>query len=929
MAINTNRGMRWVGVLGVALCAVVVAACGGEDSPERLTASAKQYFAKRDYAAAVIQLKNALRQTPQNAELRYLLGAALLERRDPSSAEKELRRALELNYPAERVYAPLARALIETGQIEKVVQELADKTSADLDEAASLATSLGRAYLALGRPNEARDAFAGALTTKPDYAPAELGEARLLASEGKFSDAAQRVEEVLAKSPVHADALFLKGELLVAQGNGDAAIPVFEQAADANPSDIAPRRALISLLIDKRDFTQAAAHLERAKRAAKGDPRVDFLEALLALREGKPALAREAILRVLKNAPDHVPSLVLAGAVEYQAGAFVAAEDYLRKSLDRAPRQTYARRLLVGTYLRLGQGDRALDTLQPLLAQAPDDPVNMRLAAEVHLANGDLNAAALAVERLASGDAQAVAVRTRLAQMRFAAGEVDRAVKDLEVIAEQNPESVQADIALVLGYLRRNEADKALGATKRLEKKQPKNALSHNLTGAAQLARRDSNSARASFEQALALDPAYLPALKNLATLDLQEENPAQARKRFEDAIAAAPSNAQILLAFAEFLRTTGGEQKEVGRVVERAVAASPTTVAPRLAMIDFQMRAGDAKKALIAAQEANVAMPGEPRLLEALGVMQQANGEINQAITSFQKLVAASPQGAGPLVRLAGAYAAAKDYTAAVQTLRKALPLQPNATELNRELALLYVHAGRVDEALAEARSVQTRKPKDASGFVIEGDVFAAQKKWSEAAGAYRGALASARTPAHLIRLHTALDAAGDAKGAEQIAQSWLKEKPAEAAVRTYLAERDLRRKEYASAAQHYRVLHGQAPNNAAVLNNLAWVSGQLNDPQALSYAERANRLAPNNPAVLDTFGWLLVEKGETGRGIKLLEKAVGIAPGAQEIRLNLAKALLKSGRKDAARKELETLASASAPNPVKDGAAKLLQSL
>jgi predicted Zn-dependent protease len=48
-------------------------------------------------------------------------------------------------------------------------------------------------------------------------------------------------------------------------------------------------------------------------------------------------------------------------------------------------------------------------------------------------------------------------------------------------------------------------------------------------------------------------------------------------------------------------------------------------------------------------------------------------------------------------------------------------------------------------------------------------------------------------------------------------------------------------------------------------VLNNLAWVAGQMKDPKAIEYAEKANKLAPNQPALMDTLAVLLMDKGDT----------------------------------------------------------------
>jgi thioredoxin-like negative regulator of GroEL len=83
------------------------------------------------------------------------------------------------------------------------------------------------------------------------------------------------------------------------------------------------------------------------------------------------------------------------------------------------------------------------------------------------------------------------------------------------------------------------------------------------------------------------------------------------------------------------------------------------------------------------------------------------------------------------------------------------------------------------------------------------------------------------------------------------------------------------------------------------------------MKDPKALEYAERANKLAPNAAPIMDTLGWLLVEKGDTSRGVELLQQAVALGPQLDGIRFHLAKALIQTSQKDAARKQLEYLQS------------------
>jgi putative PEP-CTERM system TPR-repeat lipoprotein len=914
--------------MGVAL---VLAGCF-KDSPDKLVASAKDYLARREYNAAVIQLKNALLEVPANGEVRLLLGRALLETRDPVSAEKELRRALEYRQAPEAVLPLLARALLEQGEAAKLVDEFASQRLADADADAAFRAQLGDAFLRLDRRKEAADAYGAVLSRKPGFAPARIGQARLAAIEGRLDEAAAIVAEVTAADPKNADAYVLQADLLSAQGQGEAARAALQRAVDADPGHLPARFALIARLIDARDFEGASSQLGQARKHARGDLRVNYFEGLLALRKGDLQRARDEALHVLKYAPDHVPSLVLAGAVELQANQPLVAEAYLRQAVNRAPGHIGAQRLLIGALLRAGQPAKALEAVQPLVQRAGQaDPRVQLLAGETYLASGDLKrAAAHFAAAAASSDAQKVAARTRLGQIALATGQTEAGIRELEAASELDAGQYQADLALIVSHLRANRHERALEAARNLIKKQPNNPLSHHLLGVVQVARKDNAAARLSFEKALSLQPSYLPAAQALAALDLADKKPQVARQRYEAMIAADPKNEQIYIALADLLARTGNWPAEVAATLQRAVAANPQSVEARIALIGFHLRAGDAAAALAAARDAAAALPKEPRVLEALAEAQIAAGQPRDAMQTLSKAADLQPQAMRPLVRLAAVQAGAKEYEAAIETLRRALRLVPNDGGVVRNLVGVLVQAGRHEEALREAKALQTRDPKSAAGFGLEGDVLAAQGKHAEAERAYRDGLkVDVKSGALAVGVYSALIGAGKRADADAFAREWSARNPQDTILTLHRAERALIAREYRVAAAHYQNVLAIEPNHVIALNNLAWASGQMGDPKAIGYAERAVKLAPNNAAVLDTLGMLLAARGDTDKALIYLQKARALAPNRADIRLNYAKTLVKAGRRDAAKAELEALVAVKEEFPGKDEAAALLRSL
>jgi predicted Zn-dependent protease len=93
--------------------------------------------------------------------------------------------------------------------------------------------------------------------------------------------------------------------------------------------------------------------------------------------------------------------------------------------------------------------------------------------------------------------------------------------------------------------------------------------------------------------------PGYFPAARNLALLDVQEQKAEDARKRYEAMLAKDPKNEQLLLGLAELLVMSGRSPDEVKATIERAIAAAPKSVRPRLALINYFGNLRDAKAGL------------------------------------------------------------------------------------------------------------------------------------------------------------------------------------------------------------------------------------------------------------------------------------------------------------------------------------------
>jgi putative PEP-CTERM system TPR-repeat lipoprotein len=804
----------------------------------------------------------------------------------------------------------LARAMLAQGQVKKVTEEFGKTTLSQGPANAELQTALASAFAMEGKGEQSNAALTAALSADPAYDPALLLQVRQKAFQRDIDGAMAGVDAVIAKSPKNFEAWKLKGDLaLHLKNQPDEALIAFRKSVEVRPDYMAGHASAVRVLFQQNKLEEVDKQLAALKAIAPNHPQTKFFEAQLAYQRKDFKLARSLSQQVLKSAPNNPLGLQLAGATELALNSPLQAESYLSKAVQLAPQMGMARRLLAATYARTGNTAKAIATITPGLATEPVDPELLSLAGEVYLQSGDAKKAEEFFAKAIKQDPQNARRRTALAVSQMMTGHADAAFTELEQIATSDKGTV-ADMALISAHLRRNEFDKALKAIDALEKKQPDKPGAAILQGRTYLAKKDTANARKSFERALGIEPTFFPAVASLAGLDMAEKKPEEAKKRFEALLAKEPKNGQALLALAELAARSGASKDEVGKLINNAVTANPAEMAPRLLLINFHLNNKDAKLALSAAQDAQTAVPDSPELLDALGRAQQATGDFNQAITTYNKLAALQPMSPQPHMRLADVHMAAKNKEAAAQSLRKALEIKPDLQQAQRGTILLDVDGKNYQSAIATARTMQTQGPNQAVGYVLEGDINATEKKWDAAGTAYRNGLKQTSSTELALKLHNVLMASGKTAEADQFSAKWQKDHPQDAAFVLYLADGAIARKDYPLAERNYQVVLKLQPNNAVAYNNLAWVTAKLNKDGAIAYAEKALTIAPNQPAFMDTLATLLSDKNESAKALEMQKKVVALQPDAPLFKLNLAKIQLKAGDKAGAKVTLGELA-------------------
>lgn len=917
---------RWHAA-GLLLSSAVLAGCVAK-TPEQYLAAAKADIAKKDTNAAVIQLKNALQDNPALAEARLLLGEALLQNGDSAGALTELTKAKELGLKDDKLEPLIAQAMLGQSQFAKVIAELGQAQPGSPTAKADVQASLAVAYSATGNAAKAMEMANAAVVGDPENLRAQLIRVRLVAAASGAEGGLGAVDAVLAKSPQSADAWQIKGDLLGLQGKSEDALSAYRKAISLNKSHPLAHIGAFHLLLAKKDLDGAKAEID-ALRGVRGTAgQVQLLTVLLALERNELDVARDNIQALLKVAPEDVRVLHLAGVVAFKRGALLEAEDYLNKTLHTSPNFDKARVLLAQTELRAGDATKALAALQPLLTDGGNNVAALNVAAEAYLQLGDLPRAEAAFVKIAKLNPNDAPSRAALAMVDIGKGRVEQGVSALKSLAASDASPV-ADFALVTTFMQRKDWESALKAVEGLEHKLPKDAGPNNLRGRIELARGNRDKAVQAFEAALKIDAAYYPAAASLAALDMEAKKPDAAMDRFQKMLAANPKSLAASMALIGLRDQTGANQQEVVASLEKLIKQMPSEPRPRLALIELQLRRHQVQAALAAATEAAATLPDNPNVLRHLAGAQAMSGDYNQAVSTYNKLIALQPTSPEPLMLLARMYAARGDKAASKQAMERALKLKPGYQPAQRALVANELAAGNFAEANRLANSMKSLFPNDPLTYSILGDVAAVQRDWAGAVQNYRAALKLLPQVDVAIKLHRVLIGAGKGADAKQFESEWLVAHPKDLKFLIYSADATLLLLNYDLARERYLAVLKLQPDNANASNNVAWLLNRNKDPKAVEYAEKAAKLAPDNTDFMDTLAQVHAAAGRLDKAIEIQKKAVDLSPEQADHRLHLAQFYAAAGQKAQAREQLQQLMPLGDSFPHQADVRRLMESL
>lgn len=327
---------------------------------------------------------------------------------------------------------------------------------------------------------------------------------------------------------------------------------------------------------------------------------------------------------------------------------------------------------------------------------------------------------------------------------------------------------------------------------------------------------------------------------------------------------------------------------------------------------------------------------PGQPDVLNLLGLIAQAKGAQNEACSLFMQAIRSKPQEVSFYYNLAFSFKLAGKPAEALENFRKVTELAPNVKETYNEIALLQQQNGQLENARqnwayalqldpsyteAKANAAMSYAEENTPKAIVELEKIAAddptealtfyyltklymqrelyEKAWSSAVKAKELAPTSDEVRVLLALLSCHDNQLENAK--IYFAKAELLN-PDNLAALMGLADLYSQENNFAEAEPRYkRVIELDAKNFDAHNNYAEMLQRQGRLSEALEEYRAAVIINPGGAEVSNNLGLILRDLGEYDEALGLLFNAFARQPEREEIAVNLSETLIMLARQDA----------------------------
>ena len=538
---------------------------------------------------------------------------------------------------------------------------------------------------------------------------------------GQPGDAIENLKPIYYSQDKNPDFLSLYGRALLQLERYADAIRELERAAKLSNDPKFLMSDIALAKIASGETEKAVEELKSAVMNEQYDSKAGVLLAYTQLSSGAPAEAEATALLFLKQEPANPVLHNLLGTIAVAGGDVNSARRRFEQALNFDPAYTPARINLIKLDLEEGKLVRAEKQLNEILQDEPDSRQALAGLAQVAEMRGDLESAALWLEKLWAKHPDVLMEVLRLIELYDKLGQEEKALSVAQRLRDKYTKNFDVLMALVntqLAVGKRQDAIDTINLSLRY-------TVDFSVVQLLEIAKKqvqveDTNGAYSTLGRCLIQEPDFIPATVELIRLETRLRNYEKALQLADQVIATQTDSALGYSLKGDILEFTGKDD-EAMEFFEKANAIQPST----------QLHLKILKRHL------------------------QKNKNI-QALMPLQKWTQSNPEDVDAQFGLAVAYIDIKEYDKATELHQMLLKKLPDDASIHNNLAWLLQHK-QDKKALEHARKAYNLSPEDPAVLDTYGWVLSETGRLEDGLRYIRQALSrSSKDPA--ARYHLAL---------------------------------------------------------------------------------------------------------------------------------------------------------------------------
>ena len=561
-----------------------------------------------------------------------------------------------------------------------------------------------------------------------------------------------------------------------------------------------------------------------------------------------------------------------------------ATEEY-RQAIEADPSSEFLTSALAELYVKTGRIADAVREAQDIIKRDPKNLEAHKLLGRIYLRSlGDMpggsgsdNILKLAIdqyEQITKLDPTSVDDHLLLGRLYRLNNDLQKAEAELQTAIKLDPNSEEAVTTLAMLYTDEGDTAHALKVLSSIPDS-ARSAKLYSALGAAYEQRKDYKNAIDAYKHAIVLDRDNLDAIRGLAENEMNDGQFQAALEQYQVIADSNPEDAQTYVRMADIYRRQGKYDQALENLKRAETLVPDTMDVPysMAAVYQAQGRYDEAAKILqdlikkTEKSESGTSQADRNNraiFVERLGMIYREQENYTAAVDTFRKMLPLGDENArSGYQEIIDTYRDAKQWPQATAAAREAVQKLPNDRDLRMVLDAQLADTGQLDQAVADMRSMLKGGAEDRDVYVRLGIVYTRAKQWNDALQA-------------LAKAEEASTKADD-----------------KAYVQFLRGDLYQRQKNFDAAEVEFKKVLAMTPPTdpqaAATLNYLGYMNADrgVKLEESLNLIKQAITFEPNNPAYLDSLGWAYFKLGKYDLAEDNLNKAashMGSDPTVQE---------------------------------------------